>query len=90
MVRRADDAEGPAERRWTSAASASPARSISRRSRAAPACAAIKALEYSFHEAGIMLRLSGDTIELTPPFIISEAQIGEVVDKVGRTIEAVA
>jgi beta-alanine--pyruvate transaminase len=49
-----------------------------------------QALEYSFHEAGIMLRLSGDTIELTPPFIISEAQIGEVVEKVGRTIEAVA
>jgi beta-alanine--pyruvate transaminase len=48
------------------------------------------ALEYSFHEAGIMLRLSGDTIELTPPFIISEAQIGELVEKVARTIEAVA
>ena len=37
-----------------------------------------------------MLRLSGDTIELTPPLIISEAQIGEIVDKVGRTIKAVA
>ena len=49
-----------------------------------------QALEYSFHEAGIMLRLSGDTIELTPPFIISEAQIGEIVDKVGRTIKSVA
>ena len=48
------------------------------------------ALEYSFHEAGIMLRLSGDTIELMPPLIISEAQIGEVVEKVARTIEAVA
>jgi beta-alanine--pyruvate transaminase len=48
------------------------------------------ALEYSFHEAGIMLRLSGDTIELTPPFIISDAQIGELVEKVGRTIEVVA
>jgi beta-alanine--pyruvate transaminase len=48
------------------------------------------ALEYSFHEAGIMLRLSGDTIELTPPLIISEEQIGEIVDKVGRTIKAVA
>ena len=49
-----------------------------------------QALEYSFHEAGIMLRLSGDTIELTPPFIISEAQIGELVEKVARTIKAVA
>ncbi len=48
------------------------------------------ALEYSFHEAGIMLRLSGDTIELTPPLVISEDQIGEIVDKVGRTIKAAA
>ncbi|MGD0642065.1 MAG: aspartate aminotransferase family protein [Roseiarcus sp.] len=48
------------------------------------------ALEYSFHEAGIMLRLSGDTIELTPPLIVSEDQIGEIVDKVGRSIKAVA
>ncbi len=48
------------------------------------------ALEYSFHEAGIMLRLSGDTIELTPPLVVSDDQIGEIVDKVGRTIKAVA
>jgi beta-alanine--pyruvate transaminase len=48
------------------------------------------ALDYSFHEAGIMLRLSGDTIELMPPLVVSEDQIGEIVDKVGRTIKAVA
>jgi beta-alanine--pyruvate transaminase len=49
-----------------------------------------KAVEYSFHEAGIMIRISGDTIELMPPLIISEDQIGEIADKVGRTIKAVA
>jgi beta-alanine--pyruvate transaminase len=49
-----------------------------------------KAVEHSFHEAGIMIRISGDTIELTPPLIISENQIGEIVDKVGQTIKAVA
>jgi beta-alanine--pyruvate transaminase len=48
------------------------------------------AVEHSFHEAGIMIRISGDTIELTPPLIISENQIGEVIDKVGQTIKAVA
>ncbi len=26
-----------------------------------------------------MIRISGDTIELTPPLIISESQIGEVI-----------
>jgi beta-alanine--pyruvate transaminase len=49
-----------------------------------------KAVEHSFHEAGIMIRISGDTIELTPPLILSEDQIGEIVDKVGQTIKAVA
>jgi beta-alanine--pyruvate transaminase len=48
------------------------------------------AVEYSFHEAGIMIRISGDTIELMPPLILSENQIGEIVDKVGQTIKAVA
>jgi len=47
-------------------------------------------LEHSFHEAGIMLRLAGDTIELTPPFIVSEDQIGEIVDKVAASIRAAA
>jgi len=55
-----------------------------------PGLRGYQALEYSFHEANIMLRMSGDTIELTPPFIISEAQIGEIIDKVGETIKAVA
>jgi beta-alanine--pyruvate transaminase len=48
------------------------------------------AVEHSFHEVGIMIRISGDTIELTPPLIVSEDQIGEIVDKVGKTIKAVA
>ena len=55
-----------------------------------PGLRGYKALEHSFHDERIMLRLSGDTIELTPPFIISEDQIGEIVDKVGNTIKAVA
>ena len=55
-----------------------------------PTLRGYQALEYSFHEAGIMLRISGDTIELTPPFIISEDQIGEIVDKVAASINPVA
>src|SRR5947209_294760 len=55
-----------------------------------PTLRGYKALEHSFHEEGIMLRLAGDTIELTPPFIVSENQIGEIVDKVANTIRAAA
>ncbi len=47
-------------------------------------------LEHSFHEAGVMLRVSGDTIELTPPLIISENEIGEIMDKVAASIKAAA
>jgi beta-alanine--pyruvate transaminase len=35
-----------------------------------------------------MMRVTGDTIALSPPLIISEAQIEEVVDKVGKVIRA--
>ena len=55
-----------------------------------PTLRGYRLLEHSFHEAGIMLRISGDTIELTPPLIISENQIDEVMDKVGASIKAVA
>jgi beta-alanine--pyruvate transaminase len=61
----------------------------------APASGGVGARGYaavasSFHEAGIMIRISGDTIELMPPLILSENQIGEIVEKVGQTIKAVA
>ena len=49
-----------------------------------------RALDHSFFEAGIMIRPSGDTIELTPPLILSEDQIGEIMDKVGASIKAAA
>jgi beta-alanine--pyruvate transaminase len=38
----------------------------------------------------VLLRITGDTIALTPPLIISEDQIGEIVDKVAKTIRGVA
>ena len=37
-----------------------------------------------------MVRITGDTIALSPPLIISEAQIGEIFEKVGKVIRAVA
>ena len=44
----------------------------------------------AFHDNDLMLRIAGDTLALTPPLIISEDQIGEVADKVGKVIRAVA
>jgi beta-alanine--pyruvate transaminase len=37
-----------------------------------------------------LIRLAGESIVLTPPLIISEDQIGEIVDKLSKSIKAVA
>jgi beta-alanine--pyruvate transaminase len=37
-------------------------------------------------EAGLLVRVTGDTIALSPPLIISEAQIDEIVSKLGDAI----
>ena len=48
-----------------------------------------EAMERGFHEHGVMMRTAGDTIALSPPLIISEAQIGELFEKVGKVIKSV-
>ena len=48
------------------------------------------AMVSAFHDNDLMLRIAGDTLALTPPLIISEDQIGEIVEKVGKVIRAVA
>jgi len=50
---------------------------------------AYAAMEKAFHEEGLMIRVTGDTIALSPPLIVSEDEIGEIFAKVGRVIEAV-
>jgi beta-alanine--pyruvate transaminase len=47
------------------------------------------AMEKAFHEQGLVIRVTGDTIALTPPLIAGEAEIGEIFAKVARVIEAV-
>jgi beta-alanine--pyruvate transaminase len=36
-----------------------------------------------------MIRVTGDTIALSPPLIVSEDEIGDIFAKVGKVIEAV-
>jgi beta-alanine--pyruvate transaminase len=47
-------------------------------------------LNSAFFDNDLMLRTAGDTLVLTPPLIISEDQVGEIVDKVARVIRGVA
>jgi beta-alanine--pyruvate transaminase len=55
-----------------------------------PGLRAYQAMERAFQDEGVMIRAAGETIALSPPLIVTEAQIDEIVDKVGRAIKAVA
>jgi beta-alanine--pyruvate transaminase len=51
---------------------------------------AYDSMEKAFHEHGLMFRITGDTIALSPPLIITEDQIGEIFEKVGKVIRQVS
>jgi beta-alanine--pyruvate transaminase len=51
---------------------------------------AYEVMEKSFHTESAMVRITGDTLALSPPLVISESQIGELFDKIGRAIRAVS
>jgi beta-alanine--pyruvate transaminase len=55
-----------------------------------PGKRAYNAMEKGFHEEGIMVRITGDTLALSPPLIVSERDMGEIAEKVKRIIKAVA
>jgi len=50
---------------------------------------AYEVMERAFHDIGVMVRVAGDTLALSPPLIVSEAQIGEIFEKVGQAIKVV-
>ena len=56
----------------------------------APGLRGFEALDHAFHAQDMMIRVAADTIALTPPLIVSESQIGEIMDKAARVIRAVA
>jgi beta-alanine--pyruvate transaminase len=47
-------------------------------------------LERAFHDESLMIRAVGDTLALTPPLIVSEAQIEEIFSKVAKLLRAIA
>jgi len=56
-----------------------------------PGLRAYKAMENGFHEHGIMLRITADTLALSPPLIVSEKQIDEIFsDKLPKVLKSVA
>ena len=56
-----------------------------------PGLRAYKAMENAFHDHGIMIRVSADTIALSPPLIVTENQIDEIFsDKLPKILASVA
>ena len=49
-----------------------------------------EAMEEAYHRRDLLIRIAGDTIVLSPPLIISDAQIGEVAERAGEVIKALA
>ncbi len=48
------------------------------------------AIERMYHEHDLYVRVTADTLVVAPPLIVSEAQIGEITDRLSRVIKAVA
>jgi beta-alanine--pyruvate transaminase len=51
---------------------------------------AFEIMERAFHDKGLMIRSLGETLVLTPPLIVSEAQIAEMFDTIGNLIKETA
>src|SRR5690242_324930 len=56
----------------------------------APGGRGYHALEKAFQDENLMVRVTGDTIALAPPLIVSEGEIDEIVGKLARVIRAVS
>src|SRR6202023_1696674 len=48
----------------------------------APGLRGYQAMERAFGDEGVLTRVTGDPIALSPPLIVSEAEIGQMFDKV--------
>src|ERR1700730_2573088 len=51
---------------------------------------AYAAMEKAFYDEDMVIRVTGETIAITPPLIVSESEIAEIFDKVAKVIRAVA
>jgi beta-alanine--pyruvate transaminase len=56
----------------------------------APGRRAYDAMVNAFHEENLVIRVTGDTIALTPPLIVGESEIADMFERVARVIKAVA
>jgi beta-alanine--pyruvate transaminase len=48
------------------------------------------AIEKMYHDFDMYCRVGADTLVTSPPLIVTESQIGEITEKLAKTIKAVA
>jgi beta-alanine--pyruvate transaminase len=53
-----------------------------------PGLRAFETMDRAFHEQNLMIRVTGDTIALSPPLVVSEGQIGEIAERLAAAIGA--
>ncbi len=51
---------------------------------------AMDAMNACFWNENLLVRVTGDIIALSPPLIISESQVGDVIERVRRTLRSIA
>jgi beta-alanine--pyruvate transaminase len=56
----------------------------------APGKRGMEVMDETFHRQDVLIRIAGDSIVLSPPLMLNENNIGEIVDKVGKAIKAIA
>jgi len=49
-----------------------------------------EAMERAFHDEDLVIRITGDTLAIAPPLIVTEADIAQLFEKAARVIRAVA
>ena len=55
-----------------------------------PGLRGYQAIESSYHEHDLYVRVAGDTLVVAPPLIVSEDQIGDITERIIRVLKAVA
>src|SRR5215475_3415578 len=50
---------------------------------------AIEAMEKAFGDEGLLIRITGETIALSPPLMVSEQEMGQIFDKLGKVLRTV-
>jgi beta-alanine--pyruvate transaminase len=56
----------------------------------APAARGFDVFARCFHEQQLMVRVTGDVIAMSPPLILDESHIGQIVERLGNAIRATA